>query len=59
MSYFQVTKCHKLYVCGHRLHHGLTGCVLALVGVGLAVHDRADLQKWVPDFIKDKYETYS
>lgn len=30
-----VTPCKKLYVCGLRLHHGLTGEVLAFAGLAL------------------------
>ncbi len=56
MSYFILTGDRKLYVLGHRLHHGTTGCVLTAIGVALAVHDRADVRKWFPDFIKERYE---
>lgn len=37
----------QLYVLGKRLHHGLTGCVLAVVGVALAIHDRKDFKRWL------------
>lgn len=33
---------HRCYVLGHRLHHGMTGLILAAIGVALAIHDRRD-----------------
>jgi hypothetical protein len=30
------------YVYGRRVHHGLLGCLLAIVGAALAAHDRSD-----------------
>jgi hypothetical protein len=49
---------NKLWVAGHRLHHGLTGCAFVVVGAVLALHDRADYKKWVPDFLtKEKDES--
>jgi hypothetical protein len=38
----RVTSNRRLYVFGFRLHHGLTGAVLAVLGTVLAVHDAAD-----------------
>jgi hypothetical protein len=32
----------RLCICGQRIHHGLTGVALAVVGVALALHDRRD-----------------
>lgn len=38
----KVTANRRLYVFGYRLHHGLTGAVLAALGLGLVVHDARD-----------------
>lgn len=32
----------RLYIAGRRLHHGLAGQLLALIGLGLMLHDRRD-----------------
>lgn len=32
----------RTYVCGLRIHHGLLGCILAVIGAALAAHDRCD-----------------
>lgn len=32
----------RVYVCGLRVHHGLTGVLLIAVGVVLVAHDWAD-----------------
>lgn len=37
----------RLYICRRRCHHGFTGCVLVLIGIALAIHDRADAP-WFP-----------
>lgn len=37
----------QLFVFNRRTHHGLIGCVLAVVGVGLAIHDRGDIADWL------------
>jgi hypothetical protein len=36
----------RLWVCGQRLHHGLTGIVLAGAGMALIAHDWADRSIW-------------
>lgn len=36
----------RLWICGHRVHHGLTGVLLVLAGVALAAHDRHDRASW-------------
>lgn len=38
----RITSTRRLYVCGARLHHGLTGAFLAALGVALMAHDKAD-----------------
>lgn len=40
----------KLYVRGRRVHHGLVGCVLAGVGLGLMLDDIHDRARWRADF---------
>jgi hypothetical protein len=37
----------RLYVGGRRLHHGATGVLLALIGIGLVLHDLDDAP-WFP-----------
>jgi hypothetical protein len=32
----------RTYVYGLRIHHGLVGCVLTVIGAALAAHDRFD-----------------
>lgn len=32
----------RLYVCGRHLHHGLTGVLMTVVGIALAIHDARD-----------------
>jgi hypothetical protein len=39
----------RTYVYGWRLHHGLLGCVLAVIGAALAAHDRRDFPWSVRD----------
>lgn len=47
----------RVWVCGQRLHHGATGCVLAalcarrhrrlaLAALALVIHDRHDWRAW-------------
>ena len=36
----------RLWVCGQRLHHGLTGVLLAGAGMALMAHDWRDRQVW-------------
>lgn len=43
----------RLYVCGHRCHHGLTGATLTLIGAVLMVHDWHDHNRWLGDLIRE------
>ena len=36
----------RVWVCGQRLHHGLTGVFLAGAGMALMVHDWHDRSIW-------------
>ncbi len=36
----------RLWVCGQRLHHGLTGALLAGAGMALMAHDWRDRSIW-------------
>jgi hypothetical protein len=36
----------RVWICGQRLHHGLTGVVLAAAGIALMAHDRHDRSIW-------------
>ena len=36
----------RVWVCGQRLHHGLTGALLTAAGIALMVHDRRDRSIW-------------
>jgi hypothetical protein len=36
----------RLWVCGQRVHHGMTGVLLALAGSLLMVHDWKDRSIW-------------
>jgi hypothetical protein len=37
---------HRIWVGNQRLHHGLTGVVLAVAGVTLMAHDWHDRTHW-------------
>ena len=37
---------HRLWVCGQRVHHGMTGALLAAAGTALMAHDIKDLAMW-------------
>ena len=39
----------QVFVKGRRLHHGLVGVVAITAGIVLAVHDRKDFTRWIPD----------
>ena len=39
----------RVWLGGRRLHHGLTGIVLALVGGALMAHDWKDRSVWLGD----------
>jgi hypothetical protein len=36
----------RLWVCGQRVHHGMTGALLAAAGTFLMAHDWKDLPLW-------------
>jgi hypothetical protein len=36
----------RVWVCGQRLHHGLTGALLAAAGFALMAHDWGDRSFW-------------
>jgi hypothetical protein len=36
----------RVWVCGQRLHHGLTGALLTAAGIALMAHDRRDRAIW-------------
>jgi hypothetical protein len=36
----------RVWIGGQRLHHGLTGALLAAAGIALMVHDRRDRSIW-------------
>lgn len=40
------TERRRLWICGRRVHHGLTGLVLAATGFLLMVHDWQDRSHW-------------
>lgn len=46
----------RVYVIGHRVHHGFTGCLLVAFGSFLLVHDRKDFKRWFKDLIKEQPE---
>ena len=39
----------RVWVMGFRLHHGLTGAVLAIAGGALMAHDWKDRYDWIRD----------
>lgn len=41
-------KNRRLYLHGHRLHHGMVGSILAAIGAILMLHDRRDAP-WTQD----------
>ena len=36
----------RLWIAGQRVHHGVTGCLLAGAGMALMIHDRHDRSIW-------------
>lgn len=41
----------RLYVCGRRLHHGLSGLLLTAFGIALVIHDLKDAPWWpIPEW---------
>ena len=36
----------RVWICGQRLHHGLTGALLTAAGIALMAHDRRDRSVW-------------
>ncbi|MFN2616847.1 MAG: hypothetical protein ABR581_06950 [Thermoleophilaceae bacterium] len=36
----------RLWICGQRVHHGLTGLLLAAAGTALMAHDWKDRPFW-------------
>lgn len=42
MAFLTVTRRRRCYIAGRRLHHGLFGAGLTLLGVLLTWHDRRD-----------------
>ncbi|MEK6327215.1 MAG: hypothetical protein AABM66_06785 [Actinomycetota bacterium] len=36
----------RVWICGQRLHHGLTGALLTAAGIALMAHDRRDRSAW-------------
>jgi hypothetical protein len=36
----------RLWICGRRMHHGLTGALLAAAGFALMAHDWSDRSRW-------------
>jgi hypothetical protein len=41
----------QVFVKGRRLHHGLVGAIAITAGLVLAVHDRKDFTRWIPDVL--------
>ena len=37
----------QLFLAGQRVHHGLSGACLVLIGTALAIHDRKDVKAWL------------
>jgi hypothetical protein len=36
----------RIWICGQRMHHGLTGALLTAAGLALMAHDRRDRAFW-------------
>jgi len=39
----------RVFILGRRIHHGIVGAAAIVTGIALAIHDRHDLQHWLPD----------
>ena len=37
----------RIWICGQRVHHGLTGALLAVTGTALMLHDWKDRPVWL------------
>ena len=40
------TERRRVWICGQRLHHGLTGALLTAAGFALMAHDWRDRSTW-------------
>jgi hypothetical protein len=43
----------RLWLFKRRCHHGMVGCFVLVIGMGLVWHDRADWHEW---FALKRYE---
>ena len=46
----------RVWVCGQRVHHGVTGIVLATLGAVLVAHDWKDRPVWFARGVQDELE---
>lgn len=37
----------RVWVLGQRVHHGMFGVILTVIGMGLMRHDRRDARDWM------------
>lgn len=47
-----LTRNRTLTVCGRRIHHGLAGGALILIGAALMLDDLHDRGAWLTDFYR-------
>ena len=45
-----LTHDRRLHLFGRRVHHGLAGCALVLLGAALMADDALDCRRWWSDF---------
>lgn len=48
----EISSTRRVYVVGHRVHHGLAGIALVCLGLWMLADDLPDAKRWVPDLLR-------